>query len=332
MASDDQRNMMVVAAIIVIMILLWYYYHTKSATEGMYPDYDYDWKTGVILQTGMTPWQATTQGYFPNEFVEKVPIGGEIIGKYDYLQKNISGRNLIPGDYANDMYYKGFTDCGCGCNGQKKAHTALQNVQPSASVQHSMKKSGKKDGWALPVQTSAKIATRNQSHFGAAPQDPINICNGSTYTVSNGTVYGRCADAVQKDQSPVYKARHGLDGFGAAPGDALAQTVGTVGNSYRSPASSLFYPQDPAASNMLVFTKEYHAAQRQQAMNQSSINHAIESTQQHMAKNPTKTGNKPKVNEHLDAKANTPRHVTAPAKKGIYTGINQESSIDERTR
>ncbi len=151
--DETQKKIAFGLTVVSIIVLIGYIYYDTSK-EGMYPMYSYD-SNGRIMDTNLNSWSMLTQGYFPN-YMTGVGPGGEILGKYDYLQKNISGRNLIPGDLANKSpyYYKGFKDCGCGCNGQKKADDVVDKI----------------------------------SKFGAKPFDRSNLCGPTA-----GTVNGRCA-------------------------------------------------------------------------------------------------------------------------------------------
>lgn len=263
-----------IVAVVLIVYVFWW-----RSSEGMYADNSYDPATGRVVDPGMTFWQSTTQGGFPNYPAGTDPATGATLGRYDYLGKNISGKYLLPSGFLKDYNYYGFKDCGCGCNGQKKADAAISKV----------------------------------SKFGAAPMDPANICNRGMY----GTVRGRCA-------AP-------REGFGAAPGDELAQTQAVLNMGNRDPASKTYLRGKPPASDVLEYLHEYDRAMNGVADAEAS-GVAMNQTMAAIAANPNLITSKPKADEHIDAEPNVPRQRLKPGVKGNYAGANTVSALDGRTR
>lgn len=323
MAASDYTTAFVIAAVLILAWVLFYH-----DSEGMWANYDYN-SQGEVLNTGMTGWQSVTQGGIPNFVTGRASDGG-YIGKYDYLGKNYSGLNIIPGDFADSSYYhQGYKDCGCGCNGQKKADVAVANAMASGNnipattpVAAIKAKEGYVQSRALTYGLNQRFNVltpyQTMSGFSSAPMDPSNVCSKGL----KGTLFGRCSE-----------------GFGANP-NQLAQSVETVGNSARSGSettralrygTSQYWDQLPNISPAAVYGDEIDKA-RDALTSTILAESAMSNTASAMALSDRLMADIPPINSHIDSPTNGPRHNLYHADIGKYEGQNIVSAFDGRTR
>jgi hypothetical protein len=242
-------NVQIVITIIVILILAYYFAMSGSTSavpaSHMYNGFDFynpAFAPGIVptgLPPGIQPPEKTyTQGGLPNPYMMLDPAG-RFLGKYDYLQQNVDGRNAFPADFDFSSYHD--RDCGCGCNGrlaaQKDATDTAKNLPDPSAVtplpgsqtkqnSHMVSSTGRGPKYANVLAST--IGTVNAGNWPIAPcEKGVPSWNPQSCSQMSGSVMPAVA------------------GMGYNMGDAVAQTTGNTQSHFTS-----HYAHSPSQRNL----------------------------------------------------------------------------------
>ncbi len=347
---------MLVAVAVIILWIIFYPSDERTLVPGYYGPYN---PTGPPQ---VNWWQQTTQGGLQNPIVGTDQMGNPL-GAYDYLGQNYTGYNALPGDWA-EMQATSAKLCGCGCGkpaanvvnslcttgskipgatGQLPASNSP--IVTAGSVANDRKNAlatariAQQLGTPLPNGAIQKIAPPS-----ATPNAPVTRSFFSAFNIhdpsrdcAGGAVRGGrsdCSNGIPSDNAVGIPrgfsgSRRGFAtrGFGADPGENLAETVGTVNSSrHLGPR-----PYDPTNYDrrMAAISAETNMIAAQIPSAASKVSTTMNGAAALAASGSTKDQNP--INAFQDSPMNGPRKAL-PTGTYNYRGNGEVSSFDHRRR